>query len=71
MRNTRIAAPATLPTTPPTTTGVGVEGEFESEFPPFPAAAVLVAGAPELTAVPPAMTPVTEVVGSTDEELWE
>ena len=53
-----MAAPATLPTTPPTTTGV--DGVLESEF-PFPESPVLDAGPAEATPVPPASNPPTWV----------
>jgi hypothetical protein len=63
-----MAAPATLPTTPPTTTGVGV-----LELEPFPPSdpAVLVAVLAVLPTVPPPTPPAPELVATVDEKLGE
>jgi len=64
-----MAAPARLPTTPPTTTGV--DGVEELEV-PFPESAVLDDELPDATAVPPAATPPAPVdVASLPEKVVE
>lgn len=69
--NINMASPATLPTTPPTTTGVDVVEE--SEPLPLPDPAVLVAVLAELAAVPPPIppTPPTPVAVVDDDTVGE
>lgn len=65
-----MAAPAILPTTPPTTTGV--DGVLEEVVPlPLPGVAVPVAAVPVLVADPPAIPPPALFVPVEDEELGE